>query len=165
MWTRLLFRPVGTREQYFLVLLGLTLSFYILTMVGHLHIIMTKTLSKTLNSLLLVVSWVGGFLHSVMQLSTNYGLLFCGPKVTDHFMCNMNTYWNSYVLTPILLVSWYWPMEDLSALLYFCSYWSPMESSCTLWKTWVRREAESPSHLWFPTSLWLSASLFLYFYI
>ena len=41
---------------------------------------------------LLVVAWVGGFLHSVMQLSTNYGLLFCGPKVTDHFMCNMNTY-------------------------------------------------------------------------
>ena len=56
--------------------------------------------------LLLAVSWVEGFLHSVMQLSTIYGLPFCGPKVTDHFMWNVNSYWNSYVLTPRLLASY-----------------------------------------------------------
>ncbi|XP_062951433.1 olfactory receptor 4A47-like [Cynocephalus volans] len=38
---------------------------------------------------LLVVSWVGGFLHSVTQLSTIYGLPFCGPNVIDHFFCDM----------------------------------------------------------------------------
>ncbi|XP_062951541.1 olfactory receptor 4A47-like [Cynocephalus volans] len=38
---------------------------------------------------LLVVSWVGGFLHSVTQLSTIYGLPFCGPNVIDHFLCDM----------------------------------------------------------------------------
>ncbi|XP_005384987.2 PREDICTED: putative olfactory receptor 4A4 [Chinchilla lanigera] len=38
---------------------------------------------------LLVVSWVGGFIHSVIQLSTVCGLPFCGPNVIDHFICDM----------------------------------------------------------------------------
>ena len=41
---------------------------------------------------LLVVSWVEGFLHSIIQLSTVYGLPFCGPNVTDHFTCDMYPY-------------------------------------------------------------------------
>ncbi|XP_060985112.1 olfactory receptor 4A47-like [Dama dama] len=38
---------------------------------------------------LLLLSFVGGFLHSVIQLSTVYGLPFCGPNVIDHYMCDM----------------------------------------------------------------------------
>ena len=38
---------------------------------------------------LLVMSWFGGFLHSIIQLSTVCGLPFCGPNVIDHYMCDM----------------------------------------------------------------------------
>ncbi|KAM5184424.1 olfactory receptor 4A8-like [Callospermophilus lateralis] len=40
--------------------------------------------------LLLVVAWVGGFVHSVVQLAFVSYLLFCGPNVIDHFICDMN---------------------------------------------------------------------------
>ncbi|XP_027792135.2 olfactory receptor 4A47-like [Marmota flaviventris] len=39
---------------------------------------------------LLVVSWVGGFVHSAFQLGTIYWLPFCGPNVIDHFTCDMH---------------------------------------------------------------------------
>ncbi|XP_065801715.1 olfactory receptor 4A47-like [Muntiacus reevesi] len=38
---------------------------------------------------LLLASFVGGFLHSIIQVGTVYGLPFCGPNVIDHFMCDM----------------------------------------------------------------------------
>ncbi|XP_006902679.1 PREDICTED: olfactory receptor 4A5-like [Elephantulus edwardii] len=39
--------------------------------------------------LLLAVAWVGGFLHSVVQLVFVYNLPYCGPNVINHFICDM----------------------------------------------------------------------------
>ena len=47
------------------------------------------TMRQRVCVVLLIVPCFGGFLHSVIQLSTIYGLPFCGPNVIDHFMCDM----------------------------------------------------------------------------
>ncbi|KAM9681560.1 olfactory receptor 4A47-like [Dama dama] len=46
-------------------------------------------MNQRLCVLLLLLAWVGGFLHAVVQLLLAYNLPFCGPDVIDHFMCDM----------------------------------------------------------------------------
>ncbi|XP_057585972.1 olfactory receptor 140-like [Hippopotamus amphibius kiboko] len=48
----------------------------------------TTVMRQGLCQLLVVVAWVGGILHATVQILFMMDLTFCGPNVTDHFMCD-----------------------------------------------------------------------------
>ena len=98
---------------------------------------------------MLVVSCVGGFLHSVIQLSTIYGLPFCGPNVIDHFMCDMYPLLklvctDTYVIGIIVLANG-GLICFIIFLLLLVLYGVILHSE----EPESRREAESPPDLWF----------------
>ncbi|KAK7797002.1 hypothetical protein U0070_009696 [Myodes glareolus] len=46
-------------------------------------------MSKGRCTALIVASWVGGFVHSIVQISLLLPLPFCGPNVVDGFYCDV----------------------------------------------------------------------------
>uniref|UniRef100_A0A8C3W4I1 Olfactory receptor n=1 Tax=Catagonus wagneri TaxID=51154 RepID=A0A8C3W4I1_9CETA len=48
----------------------------------------TTIMHHGLCHLLVVVAWVGGILHSTLQILFTHDLMFCGPNIIDHFMCD-----------------------------------------------------------------------------
>ncbi|KFO19843.1 olfactory receptor 4B1 [Fukomys damarensis] len=47
-------------------------------------------MSRQLCRLLVVGSWLGGFLHSIIQILITIPLPFCGPNVIDHYFCDLH---------------------------------------------------------------------------
>ncbi|XP_042532180.1 olfactory receptor 4B1 [Dipodomys spectabilis] len=46
-------------------------------------------MSRPLCHLLVAGSWMGGFLHSIIQMLMTVQLPFCGPNVIDHYFCDL----------------------------------------------------------------------------
>ena len=46
-------------------------------------------MNKRVCVLLLLLAWVGGLLHAIVNILFVYYLPFCGPNVIDHFICAM----------------------------------------------------------------------------
>ncbi|KAG3285280.1 olfactory receptor 4C3, transcript variant X1 [Ictidomys tridecemlineatus] len=49
----------------------------------------TTIMTRHLCAMLVGVAWLGGFLHSSIQLLLVLWLPFCGPNVIDHFVCDL----------------------------------------------------------------------------
>lgn len=46
-------------------------------------------MNRRVCTLMLLMAWTGGFLHSLVQFLFIYELPFCGPNVIDNFVCDM----------------------------------------------------------------------------
>ncbi|XP_075810933.1 olfactory receptor 4C15-like isoform X2 [Microtus pennsylvanicus] len=49
----------------------------------------TSIMTRRLCGILVTISWTGGFLHSITQITFTLQLPFCGPNVIDHYMCDL----------------------------------------------------------------------------
>nr|XP_006997016.1 olfactory receptor 4C15-like [Peromyscus maniculatus bairdii] len=49
----------------------------------------SSIMTRRLCSILVTISWAGGFLHSIIQIIFTLQLPLCGPNVIDHYMCDL----------------------------------------------------------------------------
>uniref|UniRef100_A0A8C6H9H2 Olfactory receptor n=1 Tax=Mus spicilegus TaxID=10103 RepID=A0A8C6H9H2_MUSSI len=49
----------------------------------------SSIMTRRLCGILVMVSWTGGFLHSLIQIIFTLQLPFCGPNVIDHYLCDL----------------------------------------------------------------------------
>ncbi|XP_032734926.1 olfactory receptor 4D11 [Lontra canadensis] len=82
-------------QMFFFHLLGGADIFFLSVMAFDRYMAISKTLhyvtimSRGRCTTLIVASWVGGFVHSIVQISLLLPLPFCGPNVLDTFYCDV----------------------------------------------------------------------------
>ncbi|XP_066487604.1 olfactory receptor 4S2-like [Tiliqua scincoides] len=83
-------------QLFFIHLLGGTEIFVLTAMAYDRYIAICKPLlytaimNKCVCSWMVVVSWLGGFIHSIVQTLLTTHLPFCGPNVIDHYFCDVH---------------------------------------------------------------------------
>ena len=50
----------------------------------------TTVMSRSLCHQMVAASWLGGFVHSMVQIIVTLQLSFCGPNVIDHYFCDLH---------------------------------------------------------------------------
>ncbi|XP_062974759.1 olfactory receptor 4S2-like [Elgaria multicarinata webbii] len=88
---------VGCMAQLFFIhLLGGTEIFLLTAMAYDRYVAICKPLqyttimSKNICSWMVMASWLGGFVHSILQTLLTVHLPFCGPNEIDHYFCDVH---------------------------------------------------------------------------
>ncbi|CAI9153551.1 unnamed protein product [Rangifer tarandus platyrhynchus] len=80
-------------QIFFFHLLGVAEIFLLTVMAYDRYVAICKPLHYTAavsRRRLLAASWLGGFLHSTVQIVITVQLPFCGPNVIDHYFCDLH---------------------------------------------------------------------------
>ncbi|XP_063797669.1 olfactory receptor 6N2-like [Pseudophryne corroboree] len=113
----------------------------------------TSLMTSKLCSQMAFCSWICGFLCSFFLVIPSSRLLFCGPRIIDHFFCDfislINISCNTTLATDKIFYAFAWIVILYSLLLTIISYVQIIRTICHLPSQLSRRKAFSTcaSHL------------------